>query len=133
MERFREKSVCTANTIILKKPMIACLHTSTVNLNELIQITTSNFFAKYVAEITSGESTIMYTDFITEVGVIVRSLNQVGIESVGYHGEMDRLESYMKWKSGEVQIIVDTKAFGMGINKANNYMTCAPYWSSRKH
>ena len=57
-----------------------------------------------------------------DVGAIVSSLNQVGIESVGYHGEMDprdRMESYMKWKSGEVQIIVATKAFGMGINKAN--------------
>ena len=64
----------------------------------------------------------MYTDFIADVGDIVSSLNQVGIESVGYHGEMDtkdRMESYMKWKSGEVQLIVATKAFGMGINKAN--------------
>ena len=54
-------------------------------------------FAKYVADITSGESTIVYTDFIADVGVIVSSLNQVGIESVGYHGEMDpkdRMESY---------------------------------------
>ena len=38
----------------------------------------------------------------------------------GYHGEMDipsRYESYMKWKRGEIQIIIATKAFGMGIDK----------------
>jgi len=44
----------------------------------------------------------------------------VGVEAVGYHGEMDapsRQESYLKWKSGQVQTIVATKAFGMGIDK----------------
>ena len=42
------------------------------------------------------------------------------MEAVGYHGEMDvpsRRESYTKWKSGQVQTIVATKAFGMGIDK----------------
>ena len=44
------------------------------------------------------------------------------MEAVGYHGEMDiptRQESYLKWKSGEVKTIVATKAFGMGIDKAD--------------
>ena len=39
---------------------------------------------------------------------------------MGYHGEMDalsRYESYMKWKTGQVQTIVATKPFGMGIDK----------------
>ena len=91
----------------------------TLNAHEVKTHTDNYFaiFAKYVADITSGESTIVYTDFIADVGAIVSSLNQVGIESVGYHGEMD-----MKWKSGEVQIIVATKAFGMGINNK----TCDP-------
>ena len=42
------------------------------------------------------------------------------MEAVGYHGEMDapsRHKSYIKWKSGQVQTIVATKAFGMGIDK----------------
>ena len=65
---------------------------------------------------------IIYTDFIADIGPIVSSLSELGIEAVGYHGEMDtasRCESHGKWKSGEVQIIVATKAFGMGIDKAN--------------
>ena len=39
---------------------------------------------------------------------------------VGYHGEMDALsrhELYIKWKSGQVQTIVATKAFVMGIDE----------------
>ena len=42
----------------------------------------------------------MYTDFIADVGCIVSSLNEIGIEAeaeaVGYYGEMDakdRMES----------------------------------------
>ena len=41
---------------------------------------------------------------------------------MGYHGEMDapsRRESYLRWKTGEVKVIVATKAFGMGIDKAD--------------
>lgn len=39
---------------------------------------------------------------------------------MGYHGKMDELsryESFRKWNSGEIPIIVATKAFGMGIDK----------------
>ena len=39
---------------------------------------------------------------------------------MGYHGEMDttsRCESYRKWNSGEIPMIVATKALGMGIDK----------------
>ena len=71
-------------------------------------------FATYVAEMRSSEPTIVYTDFIMDVGMI-SALNELGIEAVGYYGEMDpkqRLESYTKWKLGEVQIMVATKAFG---------------------
>ena len=42
------------------------------------------------------------------------------MESVAYYGEMDiksRNESYMRWRNGEVNVIVATSAFGMGINK----------------
>jgi len=30
-----------------------------------------------------------YTDFIADIGPIVCALQQVGVEAVGYHGEMD--------------------------------------------
>jgi len=65
-------------------------------------------------------SAIIYTDFISEVGKIVSSLETIGIPSVGYHGEMDvssRQDAYVQWKSNNIQVIVATKAFGMGIDK----------------
>jgi len=61
-----------------------------------------------------------YTDLIADIGAIVCALQQVGVEAVGYHGEMDapsRQEYYLKWKSGQVQTIVATMAFGIGIDK----------------
>ena len=77
-------------------------------------------FSEHVSDITQGEPAIVYTDFIADVGCIVSSLNEIGIEAVGYYEEMDardRMESYTKCKSGEAKIMVATKAFGMGINK----------------
>ena len=74
-------------------------------------------FAKKAAEIIGCTSSIIY---IADIGPIVSALEDVGVEAVGYHGEMDapsRRESYMRWKTGEVKVIVPTKAFGMGIDK----------------
>ena len=61
-------------------------------------------FACKVAEIISSDASIIYTDFISDIGPIVSALQEVaiGVEAVGYHGEMDiptRQESYLKWKS----------------------------------
>ena len=96
----------------------------TLNVEELSQDKTvppAVQFAKRAAEIISNcTSSIIYTDFIADIGPIVSALQDVGVEAVGYHGEMDapsRRESYMKWKTDEVRVIVATKAFGMGIDK----------------
>ena len=72
-------------------------------------------FALRAIEIAGCTACIIYTDFIADIGPIVSALSDLGVEAVGYHGEMDahsRQESYTKWKS-EVKIIVATKAFGM--------------------
>ena len=68
--------------------------------------------------IDESESVIIY--FIDNVSPIMSTLNEEGIESVAYYGEMDitsRNESYTRWRSGDVNVIVATSAFGMGINK----------------
>ena len=77
-------------------------------------------FAERAAEIAGTASAIIYTDFISDIGPILSSLLEIGKDAVGYHGEMDpseRHEAYSKWRSGTVNIIVATKAFGMGIDK----------------
>ena len=79
-------------------------------------------FAEHVSDISNSEPTIVYTDFIADIGPIVSSLADLGIDAVGYYGEMDpreRQESYLKWKSGQVNVMVATKAFGMGIDKSD--------------
>ena len=77
-------------------------------------------FSQQAEGIIGSSSAIIYTDFISDVGPIVSALGELGINAVGYHGELDapsRHESYLKLKSNEVKVIVATKAFGMGINK----------------
>ena len=77
-------------------------------------------FAKRVKEIVGKESGIIYTDFVNDVGPILCALRSLGFEAVGYYGEMDvrtKSESYAKWRSGTAQLMVATKAFGMGINR----------------
>ena len=74
-----------------------------------------------VAEIIQSYSAVIYTDFIVDVGKIISGFESIGVSSVGYHGEMDisSRDAYMQWKSNKVQVIVATKAFGMGIDKAD--------------
>ena len=109
------------NPVVQKKSMNR--PNVTLNVEELKDDKSLNHaeqFAKRAAEICGSSSSIVYTDFIADIGPIVSALQQVGVEAVGYHGEMDapsRQESYLKWKSGQVQTIVATKAFGMGIDK----------------
>ena len=79
-------------------------------------------FAKKVSETINDESCIIYTDFINSIGPIMSKLQENGIDSLPYYGEMDaktRYANYMKWKKDEVKVIVATSAFGMGIDKAN--------------
>ena len=95
----------------------------TLNVEELHQekgVDATMQFAIRAAEIAGTAPAIIYTDFISDIGPIISSLLEIGKDAVGYHGEMDpseRLLAYNKWSSGEVNIIVATKAFGMGIDK----------------
>ncbi len=114
-------------TSILRSPVVKKTSMNRPNITliakELLpdkSVSYSMQFAKEAAEIVGSSSSIVYTDFIADIGPIVSGLAEFGVEAVGYHGEMDttaRHESYLKWKSGQVQIIVATRAFGMGIDK----------------
>ena len=114
---------------LLRNPMVAKASINRPNISlaatEIQMPPSSDYyhtFANHVADISNSEPTIVYTDFIADIGPIVSSLAELGIEAVGYYGEMDprhRHESYLKWKSGQVNMMVATKAFGMGIDKSN--------------
>ncbi|KAK7301998.1 hypothetical protein RJT34_12875 [Clitoria ternatea] len=73
-------------------------------------------------EVASGGSTIVYCTTIKDVEQIYKSLAEAGIEAGMYHGQMNgkaREESHRLFVRDELQIMVATIAFGMGIDKPN--------------
>ena len=68
----------------------------------------------------SRQNVIVYSPTINRVGETVTMLEQHGIHAVPYHGKMDaeaRKRNQERWMSDEVNVMVGTIAFGLGINK----------------
>ncbi len=64
---------------------------------------------------------IVYAPTIASVESTVDLLEENGIPSIGYHGQMnaaDRRRNQERWMADEVRVMVGTIAFGLGINKA---------------
>ncbi|KAG6595478.1 hypothetical protein SDJN03_12031, partial [Cucurbita argyrosperma subsp. sororia] len=83
-------------------------------LNELVLD-----ISKYLA---SGGSTIIYCTTIKDVEQIFKALEEAGVCAGIYHGQMDkkaRAESHRLFIRDELQVMVATIAFGMGIDKPN--------------
>lgn len=81
-----------------------------------------NDFADKVASMVKNCCSIVYTDFATHVGPIVLALRDRGVNAIGYYGKMkesEKSDAYIRWKNGDVPVIVATRAFGLGINKDN--------------
>ena len=71
-------------------------------------------------DIISDKCTIVYTDFACHVAPIVLALHDRNVQAFGYHGKMkegEKTEACCKWKTGDVNVIVATRAFILGINK----------------
>ena len=78
-----------------------------------------NSFAERVEQIIGSQCTIVYTDFACHVSPIVIALRDRDIKAIRYYGKMkeiDKQDFYRKWKNDEVQAIVVTRAFGLGID-----------------
>ena len=68
----------------------------------------------------SRQNVIVYSPTINRVGETVTMLKEHGIPAVPYHGKMDaeaRKRNQERWMSDEVNVMVGTIAFGLGINK----------------
>ena len=68
----------------------------------------------------AGESVIVYSPTIRRVEETVEYLEETGIAAVPYHAKMEtpmRRQNQERWMSDEVQVLVGTIAFGLGINK----------------
>lgn len=66
--------------------------------------------------------TIVYVSRTRTAEVISERLRESGFDARPYHGQMDsdtKIENQNAFKRGELQIVVATSAFGMGVDKAD--------------
>ncbi len=69
----------------------------------------------------AGSAMIVYSPTIKRVGSTVAMLREKGIAAIGYHADMDgaeRKKNQERWMADEVNVLVGTVAFGLGINKS---------------
>ena len=78
----------------------------------------------YLAGLVTGEfrggSGIIYSTTVKEVETLYTELKNRGVKVGPYHAQMEpeaRSRVHRKWSSGDIQLIVATVAFGMGIDK----------------
>ncbi|HSC45811.1 MAG TPA: ATP-dependent DNA helicase RecQ [Candidatus Acidoferrum sp.] len=67
-----------------------------------------------------GHPVIVYSPTIKRVGSTVTELENEGIAAIGYHAKMEareRQENQERWMADDVNVLVGTIAFGLGINK----------------
>ena len=93
--------------------------------NLTIHINKKNYFIEQAAEILEkrkNESGIIYCATRKRTEDLSRTLAELGYENLPYHGGMDtitRTKHQNAFSNEEVNLIVATVAFGMGINKSN--------------
>jgi len=69
-----------------------------------------------------GEAAIVYVPTVREADQITNQLQQVGLLARSYHGKLDawsRQNVEELFREGEIDIVVATKAFGMGIDRSD--------------
>ena len=79
--------------------------------------------AQQIHPIVSDERATVYLDAAKHVPRLTIALRQLGLKSCGYHGKNmsshDKLKTLENWKSGDIDEMVSTSAFGMGIDRAD--------------
>ena len=79
--------------------------------------------AQQIHPIVSDKRAIIYLDAAKHVPRLTIALRQLGLKSCGYHGKNmsshDKLKALENWKSGDIDAMVSTSAFGMGIDRAD--------------
>ena len=63
----------------------------------------------------------MYMDFVKDIAPLAIALNENGLKCGAFHGKklspQDKTKLVENWMEGEIQVMVCTKAFGMGIDQ----------------
>lgn len=79
---------------------------------------------EYLVHLVNGEfkrsSGIIYTTTVKEVETLYQELKSRGVKCGPYHAQMEasgRSRVHKMWTSGDIQVVIATIAFGMGIDK----------------
>lgn len=70
----------------------------------------------------SGDASIVYVPTVRQADQIANQLRQVGLLARAYHGQLDawtRQDVEELFREGEIDTVVATKAFGMGIDRSD--------------
>src|SRR5215471_15907210 len=109
----------------LKNPgkFIASFHRPNLNY-QVLECNAQTQEDQLVAILTKhkGSPVIVYSPTIKRVETTVEGLKAFGISAIGYHAKMDaaeRAKNQARWMDDEVNVLVGTIAFGLGINKPN--------------
>lgn len=74
-----------------------------------------------------GESGVVYAGTRKQVDNLVKKLNKKGVSCIGYHaglGDKQRADAHRAFILSEVDVVVATVAFGMGIHKPDVRFVC---------
>lgn len=76
--------------------------------------------ARTIEEIANDEKTIVYCAYATECEKLNLAMSTLGLKCASYTGNQtsaaDKVIIYENMKAGEIDILIATKAFGMGVN-----------------
>lgn len=79
--------------------------------------------AQQILPIVCDKHAIVYLDAAKHIPRLTIALRQFGLKSCGYHGKNmsshNKLKALENWKSGDIDAMVSTSAFGMGIDQAD--------------
>lgn len=76
-----------------------------------------------IIPIIEGKKAIIYLDFSKDVDCLTIALREAGVESCSYKGQAmpghDKTRVIENWRRGDMNVMVCTSAFGMGVNQSD--------------
>ena len=77
--------------------------------------------AEKLMDIIGQQRAIIYMDFVKDIAPLAIALSEKGVKCGAFHGKklspQDKTKLVENWMRGEIQVMVCTKAFGMGIDQ----------------
>jgi len=125
------------STSVLRDPVViegavdrpnVAIHISPYRLStkkeiEMHEVGKFRFLAEKVKETIQNEKAVVYLSYAADSDNLVNELEHLGLKTGSYTGKTtshkDKIKLYHKFNNDDIQVLVATKAFGMGINIPN--------------